>query len=76
MSNNMSYCRFHNTLLALLECEQAIFHEEKTSAAEAAEMVALVKICMRIIEGFNGAIDDKDEVITAAEMLAQDMSVK
>ncbi len=48
--SNMSYCRFHNTLGDLRDCEEAMQEMDATplSANEHKAMVQLVKLCQRI----------------------------
>lgn len=59
---NMSYCRFHNTLLALQDCEDHIndkaddsgWEEDTLSPEEARARDRLVVVCQRIVDNFEG----------------------
>lgn len=46
---NMSYCRFQNTLLALRECTDAIEGLEPLSRDEHYSMKKLVEVCYSIV---------------------------
>lgn len=71
--SNMSYCRYHNTLLDLQDCYYALQNEfpaepdEDTdgpvtiSKDEAAARKALVELCILIGEEFSDLILDKTE---------------
>lgn len=57
MPMNMSYCRFENTLSALLECEEALSNmgarpEKELSDGEASAFNRLVKLCQRIASDY------------------------
>lgn len=58
---NMSYCRFHNTLLALQDCAEHI-EDEDLSEAEAECRDRLIKLCQEIIADaeFSGRIEAAD----------------
>jgi len=45
---NMSYCRFHNTLLALKDC--SYYLDDELSVEETTARKRLVKLCRDIIE--------------------------
>lgn len=49
---NMSYCRFHNTLLDLQDCYEALCNEEELSEAEQKEKKRLIALCLTIAEEF------------------------
>jgi hypothetical protein len=45
---NMAYCRFHNTLAALLECREC--WDDETSPAEEKERARLLALIRRMAE--------------------------
>ncbi len=54
---NMSYCRFHNTLLALRDCKEALDNaadDEEELPREGSEerwaMVRLIEVCKQIAD--------------------------
>ena len=53
MSMNMSYCRFHNTVLAMKECLEALRNveagEEALSAEELNSAIEFSKLCSEIV---------------------------
>ena len=51
---NMAHCRFHNTLAALRECEEA--WEESLSHAEEKERARLLVLCEKIVAEY-GDVD-------------------
>lgn len=52
--SNMSYCRFHNTLSDLRDCEQALEHPDDTlSSEEGLAAIKLVEACFRIVRSFS-----------------------
>lgn len=55
--SNMSYCRFHNTLYDLLDCERHI-DDEDLSKEEEQSRKELLAACVRIATVFG---DFKDE---------------
>lgn len=58
--SNMSYCRFHNTLLSLKDCREHM-EDEDLSPAENQEREKLIKVCCVIAEGWGGMIPEDDE---------------
>jgi hypothetical protein len=68
---NMSYCRFHNTALALSDCEDHF--DEIYSKEEKEKAVHLVRICRRIAERFDGMSDEElNNEIVAKEEVEED----
>ncbi len=53
---NMGYCRFHNTLQDLRDCEEHLWDDD-LSEEEAKESRRLVKLCKRIAADF----EEEDE---------------
>jgi hypothetical protein len=51
---NMSYCRFHNTVNDLLDCEEHT-DDRNLSEEENKYRIRLIKICKRITEDFDGS---------------------
>lgn len=49
--SNMSHCRFHNTLGDLRDCEDHI-SDDDLSAAEHKARLALIRLCMRIVDDY------------------------
>jgi hypothetical protein len=47
---SMSYCRFHNTLADLRECDEHM--DDELSEAEAKEKAKLIKLCVEIAENY------------------------
>jgi len=45
--SNMSYCRFHNTLLDLRDCEEHLWDEDLSEDEERAR-ARLIRICISI----------------------------
>ena len=60
MPMNMSYCRFHNTLEALRECNQYLDDEglESLSANERVAAVKLLNRCRRMAEDYLPDVED------------------
>ena len=58
---NMSYCRFHNTLMALRDCKEALEEEEfpKKDTEEYWAMLRLVEVCQDIAD--NNDVDELRE---------------
>ena len=54
---NMSYCRFHNTLLDLHECYENM-DDTDLSEYEADARIRLIKLCMEIAEGYADEVED------------------
>ena len=52
---NMGYCRFHNTLQDLRDCQEHI--DDDLSEEEAKERARLIKLCKEIAAEF----EDEDE---------------
>jgi len=52
MPMNMSYCRFENTLAALLECRDALDEDEELSQSEEKAKSRLIRLCAEIAEDF------------------------
>jgi hypothetical protein len=51
--SNMSYCRFHNTLADLLDCEDALSEMldlSELSVAEQKSAKRLIQVCRRIAD--------------------------
>lgn len=46
--SNMSYCRFHNTLLDLRDCYESMKEDEPLSESELIARNKLVELCSRI----------------------------
>jgi len=57
---NMSYCRFHNTLLDLLDCQEALQDEEplKEGSEEHRAMLHLIEVCREIVDNIDAAETD------------------
>ena len=49
--SNMSYCRFHNTLMDLRDCEEYV-NDFNLSKEENENRIALIKVCRRIANQF------------------------
>lgn len=58
MAINMSYCRWQNTLQALQECYESTYEDfdprSRLSDEEKKAFDALVKLCRRIADDFEG----------------------
>lgn len=71
---NMSYCRFENTLGDLQDCAEHILDQD-LSESEARARIALVDVCVDILEqlgvDFDGSIAAK-ELATARKDLEDD----
>lgn len=50
--SNMSYCRFHNTVLDLEDCLNAMENEEESSESEIASCDELLELCHKIVDDF------------------------
>lgn len=59
---NMSYCRFHNTLADLKDCEEALYNSEELTEDETKSAKRLLKICENISNDFTEEdINDMEE---------------
>ena len=59
---NMSYCRFHNTLLDLRDCRDALYNGEIPSEEEKRCAKRLIELCKEIAEDYCEAdVDDMFE---------------
>jgi len=54
---NMSYCRFHNTLQDLQDCNDHLWDND-LSEEEARERTRLIKLCKEIAADFEDEEDD------------------
>jgi hypothetical protein len=56
---NMSYCRFENTVSALGECHEALKEDgikkivEDASQRETSNVMALIELCREIVEAYD-----------------------
>lgn len=59
----MSYCRFHNTLIDLRECYEALSNEglESLSESERKSAIKLIEICKDISDEHSEYDDDEGE---------------
>lgn len=49
---NMSYCRFHNTLLDLQQCYNALYDRDIQSEDEARYAERLISLCKDIVDNY------------------------
>ena len=59
----MSYCRFHNTYLDLMDCSEGF--DEITSEEEKRYAIRLVELCSEIVDMYED--EDLDEAIEIQE---------
>lgn len=52
MANNMSYCRFRNTLTDLRDCQESLENEDKLSPEEQKARDKLIKLCINIVDNY------------------------
>lgn len=50
---NMGYCRFHNTLIDLEDCRDALSEENISSLAEKRKAKRLLAVCKEIADNFD-----------------------
>lgn len=55
---NMSYCRFHNTLIDLRDCYDALDDFDSLSGGELDSAIRLVKLAARIVEDFGDIAEE------------------
>ena len=57
---NMSYCRFHNTLHDLRDCNDHM-GDEDISDAEIRERLSLIQLCQEIYEEYGWELEEDDQ---------------
>jgi len=78
MSMNMSYCRFHNTVLAMKECMEALRNieagEEVLSKEEMESAIEFAKLCSEVVLTISehAAIEGEDLYDSMAEDTFED----
>ena len=68
---NMSYCRFTNTVQDLQDCYDNM-DEGGISKMEAHSRVRLIKLCKRIVEDYEGDLEDMEHEAKRARAETQD----
>ena len=54
---NMSYCRFHNTVISLRECKEAMDEEKELSQSEAKQKENLIRLCIEITDDYRDEVE-------------------
>ena len=62
---NMSYCRFHNTVLDLEDCKEALENGDISSLKEKNSAKGLIELCREIADNFDD--DYVDSIRTEEE---------
>ena len=57
---NMSYCRFNNTYLDLMDCYHNM--EDEVSESEQQKRDMLISLCKRIADKYDGYVFDSDYI--------------
>lgn len=60
--SNMSYCRFHNTLLDLQDCSRALAHgegdDDELSLEEKVAKKRLLKLCAKLAREYEDELEE------------------